>query len=253
MLARKMMLENKVAIVTGASRGMGKAIALLFAREGADLVLNATKRENIEGIAREIEATGRQAIIAEGDVALRETADKIVEAALGAYEKIDILANCAGIITRFRTEELSDEEWHRVINVNLNGTFYLCRAVLPHMKRQNRGKIVNMSSDVAMRAHKGASPSYEVSKAGVLALTRHLGFEYAPYGVCINAICPGPIDTDMPKTWSSEYREIVMKGIPMNRLGQPEEVADCALFLASDMSNYITGESIVINGGRTLA
>lgn len=248
-----MLLKDKVALITGASRGMGQAIAALFASHGADLVLNATTRENLTQTAGIVADRGRKAMLAEGDMAVRATSDKLVEAALEAYGKIDILVNCAGIITRTPTETLSDEDWRRVIGVNLDGTFYACRAVLPHMKSRGNGKIVNMSSDVAIRAHKGASPSYEVSKAGVLALTRHLGHEYAPCGICVNAICPGPIDTDMPKTWTPEYRQFVMGNIPMKRLGEPEEVAQCVLFLSSSMSDFITGEGIVINGGRTLA
>lgn len=248
-----MLLDNKVAIVTGGSRGLGKAIALKFAEHGASLLLVATNQERLEQSAHQIRLlrTTQVDVIA-GDVAIPEFAQGVVSKTLDLFGRVDILVNCAGIITRTPVEELSLDDWHRVIDVNLHGTFHLCRAVLPLMREQKFGKVINMTSQMAKLPHPSASPSYEVSKAGQVALTRHLAYHYAQYGVCVNAIAPGSIDTDMPKSMSPEARERLRNAIPMRRLGEPEEVADCALFLASSMSNYITGEVIDINGGTLM-
>lgn len=246
------MLRKKVAIVTGASRGLGRTIALKYASSGASLVLAATNRDRLKQVAEEMEKLGVRVLVVAGDIADPEFARKISRCAIDAFGRIDILVNCAGIITRQPIEELPLEEWYRVIDVNLHGTFHMCRAVLPVMRAQEHGKIINMASQMAKLPHPGASPSYEVSKAGQLALTRHLAYHYAPYNICVNAIAPGSIDTDMPKTMSPEARERLRSVIPLRRLGEPEEVADCALFLASSMSSYITGATIGVNGGTLM-
>ena len=144
------------------------------------------------------------------------------------------------------------DEWYRVIDVNLHGAFHMCRSFLPGMRDRNYGKIINLTSQMAHTTHPSASPSYEVSKAGLMALTKHLAFQYAQYGICVNAIAPGSIDTDMPKSMSPEARQSLKDSVPMKRLGEPEEVGDCALFLASDLSNYVTGISLHVNGGSLM-
>jgi len=144
------------------------------------------------------------------------------------------------------------DERHKVINLNLHGSFYMCRKFLPSMRERRDGKIINITSQMAYLPHPSASPSYEVSKAGLTALTRHLAFQYAKYNVCVNAIAPGSIDTDMPKSMSDEARQFLKDAVPMKRLGEPEEVGSSALFLASNMSNYITGVTIHVNGGSLM-
>ena len=171
---------------------------------------------------------------------------------LETFGSVDILVNCAGIITRSPVEEMSDEEWHRVIDVNLHGALYLTRNVLPIMRQNTYGKIINITSQMAHTPHPSASPSYEVSKSGLTALTRHIALKYAKYNVCVNNIAPGSIDTDLPKSMSNEARQRLKNEIPMLRLGDTEEVADCALFLASNMSSYITGNTIHVNGGSLI-
>jgi len=246
------LLQDKVAIVTGGSRGLGRAIANKFATHGASLVLVATNEERLNLSAGEIRIKGGKVEVIAGDIANPDFSERIVDATLNKFGKIDILVNCAGVITRTPVEELTLEEWHRVINVNLHGTFYLCRAVLPFMRRQQSGKIINMTSQMAKLPHPSAAPSYEVSKAGQVALTRHLAYHYAKYNINVNAIAPGSINTDMPKSMDIVAREKLRNAIPLRRLGEPEEVADCALFLASSMSNYITGEVIDVNGGTLM-
>jgi 3-oxoacyl-[acyl-carrier protein] reductase len=147
---------------------------------------------------------------------------------------------------------MSSEEWHRVIDVNLHGTLYLSKNILPIMRKRKYGKIINITSQMAHTPHPSASPSYEVSKSGVTALTRHLALEYAKFNICVNNIAPGSIDTDLPKSMSNDQRQKLKDAVPMNRLGAPEEVADCALFLSSDMASYITGSTIHINGGSLI-
>lgn len=246
------MLTGKVAIITGGSRGLGEAVALKFAENHASLVLIARHPDRLNEAAKKIRAIGAEVQVIVGDIADPETTHRAVQCALENFGKIDIVVNNAGIITRTPVEELSFEEWYGVIDVNLNGTFHMCKAVLPLMREQNYGKIINMSSQMAKIPHPSASPSYEVSKAGQIALTRHLALHYAKYNVCVNAIAPGSIDTDLPKSMTPEARQRLRDGIPLHRLGEPEEVGDCALFLASSMSNYITGAVIDINGGSLM-
>ncbi len=248
------MLRSKVAIITGGSRGIGKAIALKFAANGASLVLVADMdEEGLNRSANEAKKLGAQTRIVQGDVARPEVSAQMVQCAIDSFGTVDIVVNCAGIITRAPVEELTLSDWYRVIDVNLHGTFHVCRAVLPLMRAKKSGKIINMSSQMAKRPHPGASPSYEVSKAGMIALTRHLAYHYAKYNICVNAIAPGSIDTDLAKSMNPEARQKLKDAIPLLRLGEPDEVAACALFLASSMSDYITGATLDVNGGSLMA
>ena len=246
------MLEKKVAIVTGASRGLGRAIAEKFAVNGANLVLVALHEDGLRNVADVISQLGGSASILAGDIAIPETSQLAFQMALDNHGGVDILVNNVGTISREPVEELSVDSWQRVIDANLNGTFHMSRAVLPYMREQARGKIINMSSQMAKIPHPSAAPSYEVSKSGVVALTRHLAYHYARFNICVNAIAPGSIDTDLPKSMTPAQRQKLKDAVPMRRLGDPEEVADCAFFLASTMSDYLTGEVIDINGGTVM-
>jgi 3-oxoacyl-[acyl-carrier protein] reductase len=172
-----------------------------------------------------------------------------VQTAIDSFGRIDVLVNNAGINMRSSSLEMKLEDWQRVMDVNLKGTLHCCRAVLPYMIKQQSGKIVNISSTASKTPHRNAAPSYGAAKAGVNYLTQHLALEMAKHGIYVNAICPGPIETDMSTQWSEEYRQQVLLNIPLGRLGMPENVADGVLFLASKMSDFITGETININGG----
>jgi 3-oxoacyl-[acyl-carrier protein] reductase len=249
------LLEGKMAIVTGASRGIGRAICHSFADAGADVLLIATTEANLLRTQAEIKAKHPNAWIEifTHDVALAETAERALEITRKRSSRVDILVNCAGIITRTLIEQLPFEEWQRVLDVNLNGTFRMCQKVLPLMREQSAGKIINLSSQMAHLPHPSAAPSYEVSKAGLVALTRHLAYQYARFGICVNAIAPGSIDTDMPKSMTPEARERLKSGVPMKRLGEPEEVGQLAVFLASSHSDYITGATLDITGGSYMS
>ena len=245
-----MLLKNKIALVTGASRGIGKSISLTFAREGASLVLICLDdKKNLQAVKTEAKLMGAKVLDVVGDVASANFCESLIEKAIGYFGTIDILVNCAGTISRPHIEEMSMDEWHNVIDVNLNGTLYLCRKTLPIMREQKYGKIINITSQMAHMPHPGASPSYEVSKAGITALTRHLALQYAKYNICVNNIAPGSIDTDLAKNMKQSVRQKLKDAIPMGRLGEVDEVSDCALFLASKMSSYVTGTTIHVNGG----
>ncbi len=246
------MLGNRVAVITGGSRGLGKAIAEKFAQNGASLFLVALHEEKLTQTQKEIQNTGAKVDILFADIADPATSETIVKNTLNRFGTIDILVNCAGVITRTLTEELPLADWQRVIDVNLNGTFYLSQAVLPVLRGKKSGKIINISSQMARIPHPSASPSYEVTKAGMEALTRHFAYHYAKYNICVNSIAPGSIDTDLPKSMSADARQKLKDMVPLNRLGEPEEVGEAALFLASDKSNYITGARMTISGGSLM-
>ncbi len=247
-----MLLRDKVAIITGATKGIGKAIAEEFAKNGASLVLGGTKSELLNKVKEDLSYANVKHSVVIGDISIPETAEKLIEAALNLNNKIDIIVNNAGIVRRETTEVMSLQDWQRVLDVNLNGTLYLCKLAMPILKKQQSGKIISIASGAAKNAHLGASPSYGASKAGVVYLTRHLATELGSYGINVNAICPGPIETDLTEEWPVERRQKSIERIPLGRFGKPEEVAHLALFLASNLSDYITGESISINGGLSM-
>lgn len=244
-----MLLKDKVAIVTGASRGIGKYIALTLAKNGASLIINGTNLGLLNEVATVVKGMRLKCLINTGDVSNPDIALNTVKMAMVEFGKIDILVNNAGINTRASTLEMKLDDWNKVLNVNLNGNLHFCRAVLPHMIEKRYGKIVNVSSSTAKSGHKNASPSYGASKAGVDYLTKHLALEMAKHNIYVNGVCPGPVETDMIKQWSTEYYEEVISKIPLKKLGKPQNIADVVLFLASDLSDFITGETINVNGG----
>ena len=244
------LLEGRAAIVTGSSRGIGRAIALTFARNGADLVIHGTRMSALEPLCEEIRGLGRGCECVVGDIGEYATAEKLARTCLDAFGKIDVLVNNAGINSRYSFLDLPLEEWDNMIRVNLTGAFYACRCVVPHMLERQSGCIINMSSSAGKTPHATASISYGVSKAGINSLTQKLAYDLAPHGIRVNAVCPGPIETDMSQQWDAEYREKIYGTIPLRRLGTGDDVANTALFLASDLSAFVVGESINVNGGK---
>lgn len=243
------LLNGKTAIVTGASRGIGRRIALTLARSQASVVVQATNQDRLNALVGEIESQGGTAVAMAGDVARPETAESVVAAAMDRFGTIDILVNNAGINLRGSTLDMAFADWQRVLDVNLAGTLHFCRAVLPGMIAAKGGKIVNVSSSTAKSGHRNAAPAYGASKAAVNYLTIHLAQEMAEHGIHVNAVCPGPVETDMVAGWSEEYRKTVLSKVPLGRLGTAENIADIVLFLASPQSDFITGETINANGG----
>ncbi|MBQ9566152.1 MAG: SDR family oxidoreductase [Synergistaceae bacterium] len=244
------LLSGKSAIITGSSRGIGRAIAFAFAREGADVVIHGTNAESLSALQAELRRSGARCEYAAGDIGEPSTADILAETCLRAFGKIDILVNNAGINSRYRFVDLPPEVWDRTLRTNLGGAFYTCKRVVPVMLERGSGAIVNVSSSAGKTAHPNASACYGASKAALDALTRQLAYELAPHGIRVNSVCPGPIETDMSRQWTPEYREKVLESVPLRRLGREEDVADAVVFLASDKASFIVGESVNVNGGK---
>lgn len=243
------LLEGKSAIITGSSRGIGRAAAMAFAEHGAGLVIHGTSEKTLRALKDDLCKKTKCEYVA-GDIGEISTSEKLAEKCIKIFGRVDILVNNAGINTRTKFLDLNPDEWDKVLRVNLTGAFYACKCVIPFMLEQGRGVIINMSSSAGKTAHPNASICYGVSKAGIDAMTRKLAYDFAPSGIRVNSICPGPIETDMSLQWTNEYRQKVLNDIPSRKLGKPEDVADLAVFLASDMSGFINGESININGGK---
>ena len=243
-----MKLKGKVALVTGAAQGIGKAVALLLARNGADIVVSDVNLEKAEETAREIEGLGQRALATKTNVADANDVERMVQAALERFGRIDILVNNAGITRDKLLLRMSDEDWDAVLGVNLKGTFLCTRAVIRPMAKQKSGKIVNIASVVGAMGNAGQA-NYGASKAGVIGFTKTVAREYAPRGINVNAIAPGYIETPMTEALPDKAKEELKRLIPMDRLGKPEDVAEAVLFLVSEASNYITGQVLHVNGG----
>jgi 3-oxoacyl-[acyl-carrier protein] reductase len=244
----RLKLVGRVALVTGAAQGIGKAVALLLARNGADIVVSDINLEKAEETANEIKSIGRKALAVKGDVANWNDVERMVEVILEKFAKIDILVNNAGITRDKLVLRMTEEDWDAVLDVNLKGTFHCTKAVVRHMAKQRSGKIVNIASVVGEMGNAGQA-NYSASKAGVIGLTKTIAREFAQRGININAIAPGYIETPMTEVLPEKAKEELKKLIPMERLGKPEDVAEAVLFLVSEESNYITGHVLNVNGG----
>lgn len=252
-----MRLSGRTALITGASRNIGRAIALAFAAEGADLVLNTrVNREELEAVAAECRKAGVRVVTALADVADAAAVQAMVTRGLGELGAIDVLVSNAAIRPHKSLTETTLEEWHHVLGVNLHSTFYLARAVVPAMKERRRGSIIALGglSSVTGRPDTAAVTT---AKTGLLGLIRALAAELGPFGIRANMVMPGYIDTERRYAeWYPEFRQTPpgspeqLKQIPLGRLGRPEDIADACLFLASDASAYVTGDTIRVMGGR---
>jgi 3-oxoacyl-[acyl-carrier protein] reductase len=247
-----MRFTDQVAIVTGAARGIGRAIALAFAGEGAKVALADIDGDRLDGLREEIGNRGGQALSVPCDVSKSSDVQEMVDRVLTIFGRIDILVNNAGIIRRGTIETVTEEDWDRVIAVNLKGTFNCCKAVVGPMKRQGGGRIVNVSSISGKMGDITSAPGYGPSKAGVIALTKTLATQLARCGIRANSIAPHAIETEMSAQWSEERRREIIAAIPLGRLGQPEDVAQAVLFLASGAASFITGETLDVNGGALM-
>lgn len=247
---KQQMLAGRTAIVTGATSGIGKAVAQLFAQEGCAVVLSGRRGEVLSAVQQQITQAGGQCAGVVGDGADPLLPQKLLAAAEG-FGGADVLVCSAGVALRTPTLEVTRQQWQSVMDINLTFPMQLSCAWIDRLLQQGRaGKIVFISSTAAKSVNMGASPSYGASKAGLVYLTRHLATEFGGRGIHVNAICPGPVDTEITHTWTPEHRQRVLASLPLGRMGTPEDIAQCALFLASGMSDYINGESILVNGGR---
>jgi 3-oxoacyl-[acyl-carrier protein] reductase len=241
-------LTGKVALVTGAAQGIGKAVALLLARNGADLVVSDINLEKAQETAKEIQAVGREALAVKVDVANLEDVERMVQAILEQFHQIDILVNNAGITRDKLILRMNEEDWDVVLDVNLKGTFNCTKVVIRHMSKQKSGKIVNIASVVGEMGNAGQA-NYSASKAGVIGFTKTIAREFAQRGINVNAIAPGYIETPMTNGLPEKVKEELKRMIPLERLGRPEDVAEAVLFLVSGASHYITGQVLNVNGG----
>ena len=245
-------LEGKVAIITGASRGIGREIALLFAAEGAQTVLTARTLSSLDRLAEEIVSRGgKKPMVFELDVKNAAKVDEMADKTLDNYSRIDILVNNAGVTRDGLFVRMSEDQWDEVLNTNLKGTFLCMRAVSKSMMKQRSGRIINMASIIGLTGNAGQA-NYAASKAGIIALTKSLAKELGSRNVLVNAIAPGFIETEMTDALSSETKQAILKTIPAGRFGKPQDVARTALYLAGEESNFVTGQVITVDGGMVM-
>ncbi len=248
-----MELKGKTAIVTGSGRGIGAGIALVLAREGANIVINDRMiTEDAEGMVKKIKAMGGKAIACAADVSKKAEVEAMVAEAVKHFGAIDILVNNAGIESHpVLAHEVSEEQWDRVLNVNLKGVFICCQAVIPQMMKQKKGRIVNISSTAGIRMTFFGSVEYTVSKHGVAGLTQHLAWELADSNITVNTVCPGGVQTPlMEETTTPEYRaQTITRLVPLGRFSTIEEIGEMVSFLGSDRAATITGQTIAVDGG----
>jgi 3-oxoacyl-[acyl-carrier protein] reductase len=251
-------LTDRVAIVTGGGQGIGEGIALKMAAEGSQVVVVDQNQATAEAAASRIRALGRKALGFQVDVSAWDQVRTMVDRVAGEFGRIDILVNNAGISPKnggrkILVHEIEPDQWDLVMAVNLKGVFHCIKAVIPIMMRQRYGRIVSISSQSAKIGFSGPAAShYAASKAGVSALTRFAAYELAPYGILVNAIAPGTIQTPMRKLTIPELDTLAIAGIPLGRFGTIDEVANAVVFLASDLAGYITGEIMDVNGGSVI-
>jgi NAD(P)-dependent dehydrogenase (short-subunit alcohol dehydrogenase family) len=249
-----MRLQDKIAIVTGAASGIGRATALLFASEGARLVLNDIDREGLEAVLNKAGRDKARAVV--GNVVEEDTARRLAQEAMSAFGRIDVLVNNAGIHMARDIIDMTVDEWDRLMNINLKSMFLCCKHIVPQMLKQKKGSIVNLASISSFigQEFEGASTfAYNITKAGALQLTKSLATRYAAEGIRVNCVCPGNVETNIihrgTKDEVAEFWRLASRAEPMGRNAQPEEIANAILFLASDEASFVTGCPLLVDGG----
>lgn len=246
------MEKNKVALITGATRGIGRQIAITLANSGFDIVVNYRKENtDLEETKKQIEEIGRKCLAVQGDVSNYEECEKFVKEAIEEYGKIDVLVNNAGITKDNLLMRMKKEDFQDVLNVNLVGTFNVTKNVIAYMMKARSGRIINISSVVGIAGNAGQT-NYSASKAGIIGFTKSLAKEVASRNILVNAVAPGFIETNMTNVLKDEIKENIAKSIPLKRMGKAEDVANVVKFLASEESSYITGQVINVDGGMLM-
>ena len=244
-------LEGKVALVTGGARGIGRSIALLFAQEGCDIALCDVNLEVARSTQKEIEALGRKSLSFETDVTVFKQVEEMMNIVLDNFKHLDILINNAGITKDNLLLRMTEDDWDKVITVNLKGVFNCTKAASKAMVKQRSGKIVSIASIIGIMGNAGQA-NYAASKGGIISFTKSIAKELSSRHINVNAVAPGFIQTAMTDKLTQEQRNLMLANIPLNRLGVPEDVAQSCLFLASGESDYITGQTIVVDGGMSM-
>ncbi|MCJ2531902.1 MAG: SDR family oxidoreductase [Candidatus Thermoplasmatota archaeon] len=240
---------KRVSLVTGASRGIGQATAIRLAEDGYDVVVNYLRQgDAARDVVDRIEQAGRRGLAIRADVASRDEVRRMVAEAAEVLGPVSVLVNNAGIYQRVTVDQMEPNRWERTLSVNLSGAFHTIQAVLPAMRQEGWGRIVNVSSQVGLRGTDHGA-DYAASKAGLLGLTKAVALEVAREGITVNAVAPGTIETDIIRNYSKEDREIRSRHIPVGRIGLPKEVASMVSYLASEEARYITGATLHVNGG----
>jgi 3-oxoacyl-[acyl-carrier protein] reductase len=248
-------LKDEVSIITGGSRGIGAATAILFAKAGSDIVLNYVENgSKAKEVTDSISRVGRKFTVHKGNVGKRRVADELVNKAISEFGRIDVVVNNAGIWTYGEIGAMSEGHLDETLEINLKGVFNVCNSAVPHLKKNGGGRIINISSTAGQRGEAFHS-HYAASKGGILALTKSLAVELAPYNILVDTVAPGWVNTDMnTEVFADEkFRQAVLESIPLKRIATAEDVAGAVLFLASDLSRHITGATINVNGGSVLA
>ena len=247
-------LQDRVAIVTGASQGIGRAIAVELAKVGAHVVVCSRRRAALDEVAAAVRAEGRRALVAPCDISDAAAVDAVVAQTLDTFGRVDILVNNAAYRLRYAFEDLPRAEWDAMIGTNLTGVFLFTQAVGRVMIRQRAGKIINVSSTAGRTGARGMA-AYAATKAGVTVLTQSLGAEWAKHGVLVNAVAPGPVETEgVLEIWKTPAMiERAAREVPLQRLGRPEEIAWTVIFVASDHANFMTGETVYVSGGPRMS
>jgi 3-oxoacyl-[acyl-carrier protein] reductase len=245
-------LENQIAVVTGAGRGIGRAIALKFAEAGADIVCVSRTAENSEKVAGEIRALGRKAWAHAVDVSNSASVNAATEKIQADCPRVDILVNNAGVTRDGLLMRMTDEDWDTVLNTNLKGAFHVTRAFSRAMLKQRAGRIINIASVIGLMGNAGQA-NYGASKAGLIGFTKSCAREFAGRGVTVNAIAPGFTETDMTAELKPEMREVILKQIPLGSFGKAEDIAAAALYLAAASGRYVTGQVLTVDGGMVMA
>ena len=253
-----MLLEKKVAVISGSAKGMGKAMAIKFAGEGCDIVVADLDMEGAQKVVNEVKAIGRKAVAIKADISSSKDIKSLIEESVRQFGKIDILVNNAGAAGGADLEHSDENEWDKVLALNLKGAFLMCKNAVPHMKKQRYGKILNISSMGAVRPSISVL-AYHAAKAGIIGLTRNLAFELAQFNIYVNCIVPGPIETPfwdpLSKGMTAEQKRgffdaLAKKEVPLGRMGTPEDIAGPALFFVSELSSYVTGQTLCVAGGQ---
>jgi NAD(P)-dependent dehydrogenase (short-subunit alcohol dehydrogenase family) len=252
------LLENRVAVISGSANGMGKAMAFKFAAEGCKIVVADLKFDQAQKVAQDIQAGGGQAIAIKTDISVSKEIKSLIKESVDKFGTIDILVNNAGTAGGADLEHSDEEEWDKVLALNLKGAFLMCKNAVPYMKKQRYGKIINLSSMGAVRPSISVL-AYHAAKAGIIGLTKNLAFELAPFNIYVNCIVPGPIETPfwdpLSVGMSAEQKQaffaaLAKKEVPLGRMGAPDDIAGPALFFASELSSYVTGQTLCVAGGQ---